>query len=92
MTNNQPTYRSYLLRLWQTANCKDVKASLFNVQNPAERQHFATIDDLYVFLHTTFTFPGAEQNETSAPPVHNPREASHATLNELSIIYTDALQ
>lgn len=53
MTTSQPTYRSYLLRLWQTTNKTMVRASLLNVHDPTEQHHFVTIDDLYLFLHTT---------------------------------------
>lgn len=53
MTTNQPIYRSYLLRLWQTTNKTMVRASLLNVHDPAEQHHFVTIDDLYLFLCTT---------------------------------------
>lgn len=53
MTTNQPTYRSYLLRLWQTSNKTTIRASLLNVHDPTDQHHFVTIDDLYLFLHTT---------------------------------------
>lgn len=53
VTTNQPTYRSYLLRLWQTTNKRMVRASLLNVHDPSEQHHFVTIDDLYLFLCAT---------------------------------------
>ena len=53
VTTHQPTYRSYLLRLWQTTNKTSFRASLLNVHDPTDQHHFVTIDDLYLFLHTT---------------------------------------
>ena len=53
VTTHQPTYRSYLLRLWQTTNKTAFRASLLNVHDPTDQHHFVTIDDLYLFLHTT---------------------------------------
>ncbi|MCE7980261.1 MAG: hypothetical protein DYG89_03650 [Caldilinea sp. CFX5] len=66
MITNQPTYRSYLLRLWQTTNKTTVRASLVNVHDPADQHHFVTIDDLYLFLHTTWLATPDDQEPGAA--------------------------
>ncbi len=71
MSTTQPTYRSYLLRLWQTTNKMTVRASLVNVQDPAEQHYFVTIDDLYLFLHTTCMAPPDEQDKSSNGATQN---------------------
>ena len=51
MDNQQPTARSYLLRLWPTGSAGQQvwRASLEQVQT-GERLGFATLEQLFVFL------------------------------------------
>lgn len=70
MTSDAPTYRSYLLRLWQTTNQQSTRASLYNVHDPTEQHHFATIDDLYMFLRSAPLF--APDTQTQGNGATNP--------------------
>ena len=47
-------YQSYLLRLWSTGDNSNLRATLLNVHNPDEQHHFATLDELTLFLNRSF--------------------------------------
>ena len=45
-----PPPKSYLLRLWREQADAPLRATLIGVTQPAEQRHFATLDELCVFL------------------------------------------
>lgn len=54
MATTSTQYQSYLLRLWSTGNNSKLRATLLNVHNPDEQHHFATLDELTLFLNDSF--------------------------------------
>jgi hypothetical protein len=84
--NHPPQQRSYLLRLCQSTNRNALKASLIDVHDPANKLHFATLEDMYFYLKETIApalaSDGAAQGHpddevpasSSAPSAPRPRE------------------
>ena len=63
MTEKQPRYLSYLLRLWQTNDGgKQIWRASLESPGAGERQGFASLEDLFDFLQTR-TEPQDEQRE-----------------------------
>ena len=51
MAKDQPDYLSYLLRLWRVSEEKATWRASLESSRTGERKGFASLDDLFDFLH-----------------------------------------
>ena len=69
MRNQEPLYRSYLLRLWTSVHNGEViwRASLEDA-NTGERLGFATLERMFDFLRTQVAV-SSERSDQPDPPI-----------------------
>ena len=71
MSNNGPTYKSYLLRLFRDTPGASWRATLKSISGAGEQHHFADLESLAAYLLAEFeargTPPPAEASKPTSP-------------------------